>query len=191
MVSVSLLCGVWNGGGVCCCQSCPVVQPCPAHPSTVLIGTAVVSCYCSLPVRGVWVVCVCLWGCVWWVSLCLSSPGIGMGWGYRGWWGGVVDGGWHGDGRAAVLLTSPSACWCPPFRLCGGRVEWRVGVVCVTPRPRVGSSPSCCPASLMLSRFPCVVPVPLLLRGVVFVACGEVRWGVLLARWCVSWWRVL
>ena len=39
---------------------CPVVQPCLAYPSAVLVSTAVVSCTVRCWVCGVWVgVCLC------------------------------------------------------------------------------------------------------------------------------------
>nr|DAR67714.1 MAG TPA: hypothetical protein [Caudoviricetes sp.] len=48
-------------------------------------------------------------GCVWCscggVSSARSPPRRGGGWGRCGWWDGIADSGWHGDGRAAVLLT--------------------------------------------------------------------------------------
>lgn len=68
--------------------------------------------HCPLP--GVW----CVGGervsvvFVWWGILCPLPPRRG------GWWGGIVDGGWHGDRRAAVLLASPSNVGVP--RLCVG-----------------------------------------------------------------------
>lgn len=60
----------------------------------------VVHCYLS----GVWCVgggCVSV-VFVWWGILCPLPPRRGGGWGHRGWWGGIADGGWHGEGRAAV-----------------------------------------------------------------------------------------
>lgn len=76
---------------------------------------------------------------VWWGIHCVLPPHSGGGWGHRGWWGGIVDGGWHGEGRAAVLLTPrlmsavPSVCWRPLCRLPCGLVEWRGCGVCVVP----------------------------------------------------------
>ena len=70
--------------------------------------------HCSLP--GVWRAggeCVSVLF-VWWGILCPFPPYVGGG-------GAVVDGGWHGEGRAAVLLiprrmlVSPVCAWCPPF----------------------------------------------------------------------------
>lgn len=52
--------------------------------------------YCSLPGAVVWV----------WVRVCVvrvvgyplcAPPRRGGGWGRRGWWGGIADGGWHGE----------------------------------------------------------------------------------------------
>ena len=53
--------------------------------------------HCSLP--GVW----CVGGgrvsvlFVWWGILCPLPPHSGGGWGRRGWWDGIADGGWHGE----------------------------------------------------------------------------------------------
>ena len=121
--------------------SCPVQWrgQCPAHPTAVLIGTAVLSCYCSW--LGVWCVggeCLCVLF-VWWGILCALPPRRGGGWGHRGWWGVVVGGGWHDDGRAAVLLiprrmlASPVCVLASPVRLLGGRIEWREWRLCVAP----------------------------------------------------------
>lgn len=94
--------------------------------------------HCSLP--GVW--CV---GSeylpvvfVWWGILCLLPPRRGGGWGHCGWWGGMTDGGWHDDRRAAVSLASPSLCWCPPSCSLGGLVEGRWCVVSWCPCLGVG-----------------------------------------------------
>ena len=72
-----------------------------------------------------------------------------------------MDGGWHGEGRAAVLLTprrmsaSPVCALVSPFSWRGGPIEWR-GVVCaVVPCLRIGSGTSHC------SRFPLALfPLP-------------------------------
>ena len=90
-------------------------------------------------VCGVWVVSVCLCCSCGGVSSVRSPLVVVDG-------GAIVDGGWHDEGRAAVLLTpvlcvvSPSVCWRPPCRLPCGPIEWR-GVVCVVmPRVRIESS---------------------------------------------------
>lgn len=116
---VSILLGVWNGGGVCCCcpAQCSVCGSCPTHPIAVLASTAVMLCTASCRVRGVWVVSVCVCCSCCGVSSVCSPLVVVVG-------GAIVDGGWHSGGRAAVLLTprrmsvSPSVCRCP--RLCVG-----------------------------------------------------------------------
>lgn len=133
--------------------SCPVrwCGSCPTHPIAVLASTAVMSCSVSCRVCGVWVVSICVCCSCGGVSSVCYPPHVGGGWGYCGWWGGIACDGWHGEGRAAVLLASPlnvGAPVCvlapPPSRLLGGRVEWR-GVVCaVMPRLRIGSGTLCC-----------------------------------------------
>lgn len=59
---VSILLGVWNGGGVLL-LSCPVqwCGSCPTHPIAVLASIAVMLCTVLCQVCGVWVVSVCLW----------------------------------------------------------------------------------------------------------------------------------
>lgn len=98
MVSVSPRCVVC-GMAVACAAGLPSAcspGPCPAHPSAVLISTAVVSCYCSLP--GVWCVGVCLSVVfVWWGILCLPPPLVMVG-------GGIVDGGVALCGRGGVVM---------------------------------------------------------------------------------------
>lgn len=108
---VSILLGVWNGGGVYCC--CPA--RCSGAARALLIPLQcwrVLQCVsCTVPLPGVWCVggeCVSV-VFVWWGILCLLPPRRGGGWGHHGWWGGMVDGGWHDEGRAAVLLT-PRLC---------------------------------------------------------------------------------
>lgn len=103
------LCGVWNGGGVCCAVlvcSVRVAQP-ASRPSQC--STRRYCCRVMLLFVAGRVVCVgvCLSVLVaWWGILRRPSPIRGGGWHC------VV--GWHGDGRAAVSLGSPSAYWCPP-----------------------------------------------------------------------------
>ena len=96
---VSILLGVWNGGGVYLLLSRPVqwCGSCPTHPTAVLASTAVMSC--TLPCQVLWCVggeCVSV-VFVWWGILCPLPPRRGGGWCRRGWWGAVVDGGWHGE----------------------------------------------------------------------------------------------
>lgn len=105
---VSILLGVWNGGGVCAAAVLPgaVVRlvPYSSHCSAGEYCCHVTQC--SLP--GVW----CVGGghvsalFVWWGILCLLPPRRGGGWGHRGWWGVVVVvGGMVGEGRLC--------CWTP------------------------------------------------------------------------------
>ena len=169
---VSILLGVWNGGGVCCC--CPAQCGGVArltHPIAVLASTAVMPCIVSCQVCG-----VVSGGCVsvlfvWWGILCLLPPHSGGGWGHRGWWGVCCGGGWHGEGRAAVLLTprrmlvSLVLCVVSPFRLRGGRVEWREWRVVCCPRVWIGFSPfilfspllHCLASPIFLPPFPSFV----------------------------------
>ena len=168
---VSILLGVWNGGGVCCC--------CPAQCSGVVCALLIplqcwrvlLSCRALLLARccGVWVVSVCVLF-VWWGILCVLPPLHVVG-------GAVVDGGVHGEGRAAVLLTPPfcarcppSVCWCPPCHLPCGPVEWREWWVV------------CCPV-FGLGLAPCIVPLPFTL-SVPFVSFPFLFCLVLL---CLLW----
>lgn len=59
---VSILLGVWNGGGVCYCRPASVrwCGSCPTHPTAVLVSTAITSCTVPRQVCGVWAVSVCL-----------------------------------------------------------------------------------------------------------------------------------
>lgn len=104
---VSILLGVWNGGGrVCCCcpaQCSGVARPLliPLQCWRVLLSCRALSLagYC-----GVWVVGVCLCCLCGGVSSVCSPLAVVEG-------GAVVDGGWHGDeGRLC--------CW-PPRLVCG------------------------------------------------------------------------
>lgn len=89
---VSILLGVWNGGGVCCC--CPA--QCSGVARALLIPLqcwrVLLSCralffaWC----RGVWVVGVCLCCSCGGVSSVRSPLVVDGGWGHRGWWGRVV-----------------------------------------------------------------------------------------------------
>lgn len=85
---VSILLGVWNGGGVCCCcpARCGGVARAPAHPTAVLASTAVVSCTVRCRVCGAWVVSVCLWCSCGGVSSVHPPPLVVVG-------GAIVDGG--------------------------------------------------------------------------------------------------
>ena len=94
---VSILLGVWNGGGVLL-LSCPVqwCGSCPTHPIAVLASTAVMSCTVAYRV----------WCCGVWVSVCgvrvvgypLSAPPSQWWWVGPLWMvGGIADGGWHGE----------------------------------------------------------------------------------------------
>lgn len=101
--------------------SCPVQWrgSCPTHPTAVLASTAVMPRTVPRQVCGVWCVGdVCLWCSCGGVSSVRPPPRRGGGWGHRGWWGGIADGGWHGEGRAAVLLTPRRMSASP--RLCVG-----------------------------------------------------------------------
>lgn len=85
---VSILLGVWNGGGVCCCcpAQCSGCGQCPTHPTAVLASTAVMSCTVPCQVCGVWVVDVCLCCSCGGVSSVRSPLTVVVG-------GGIVDGG--------------------------------------------------------------------------------------------------
>jgi len=65
----------------------------PVQYSSVLL-----SCRALFLTRccGVWVVSACLWCSCGGVSS-VRPPRRGGGWGHRGWWGGIVDGGWHDE----------------------------------------------------------------------------------------------
>lgn len=131
--------------------------------------------YCYLP--GVWCVggeCVSVLF-VWWGILCPLPPRSGGGWGRRGWWGGIADGGWHGEERAAVLLTPRLVCWRPPsvcmvVPLNGGSGGLRVVPVfglgpplLIVLVPLVLSCPSCIASPLLSPSPPFVFAVTVLL----------------------------
>ena len=90
MVSILLDVLLWNGGGVLLTCTASVCDPHLAHPSAVLISTAVVSCTAHCQVCGVWMVSVCLWCCV--VGYPLSAPPSHWWWVGPSW---MV--GWHGE----------------------------------------------------------------------------------------------
>ena len=92
-VLLVLGCSVWKGGGVRW-LGLGVWQWCSNH---VVVLSIVLPC--GVPCRVWW--CECVWGWFSGVPLCLPYPGIGVGWGYRGWWGGMVS-----EGR--VCKASPS-----------------------------------------------------------------------------------
>lgn len=161
--------------------SCPV-QWCgsyPTHPTALPVSTAVMSC--AVPLPGVWCVggeCVSVLF-VWWGILCSPSPS-------QWWWVGPLwmvgcrcGGGWHGEGRAVVLLTprrmaaSPSRVWCPPpvrvVVLLNGGVWW---VVCC-PVFGLGSPLRIVPVPLCHLHFPSVCVLPCLLW---VGKCGGVWW---------------
>ena len=150
MVSVFLVCGVWNGGGVCCCWSVSVRGVARVSPIPVQYSRALLSCHVLLLVG-----CVV---CGWCVSVCgvrvvgcpLSAPPSSWWWVGALWMVGWHDEvGWHGDGRAgAGMMTSPSDVDTLLFRLCGGRVEWREWWCVRCPRVRVESGILYCPAPL-------------------------------------------
>ena len=114
---------------------------------------------------------------MWWGILCPPSPIRGGGWGRRGWWGGIVVVGWHGDGRAGAATLTSRPCAVSPFRPLSGPVEWRRVVRAVMARLRIRSSPSHCPRFLLV----------LWGRGSVEGGvCYEWRWCVLPRVWdCV------
>lgn len=142
--------------------------------------------YCSLP--GVWCVggeCSCVLF-VWWGILSLPSPlrwwRVGPSW-TVGWHDEV---GWHGEGRAVVLLDSPSNVGVP--RLCVDVPPVVYSVALLN-----GGSGMCCDAPssdwvrhlvlsapLLIVCSPRIVLVPLRFCVAVFVVGGEVRW------WTVS-----
>ena len=82
-VLLVLGCSVWKGGGVRW-LGLGVRQWCSSH---VVVLSIVLPC--GAPCRVWW--CECVWGLFSGVPLCPPSPGIGAGWGYRGWWGGMVS----------------------------------------------------------------------------------------------------
>lgn len=79
------------------------VVPCSSHCSAGEYCCHVV--HCCLPDAAVRVrVCVCAVRVVGY-PLCAPPPHSGGGWGHHGRAGGLADGGWHDEGRVAVLLT--------------------------------------------------------------------------------------
>lgn len=98
---VSILLGVWNGGGKWCC--CPA--QCSGVTRALLIPLqcwrVLLSCRALFLARCVDGECVCVSVLfVWWGILCPLPPRRGGGWGHRGWWGAVVVvGGMVSEGR--------------------------------------------------------------------------------------------
>lgn len=161
---VSILLGVWNGGGVCCC--CPAQCGGVAHALLIPLqySSVLLSCRVLLPA-----------GCVVWVRVrvCavrvvgypLSAPPSSWWWVGPSLKGGVcvVVGGMMMEGRGAVLLASPSNVGVP--RLCVGvpLVVYLVallnggsGVCCDAPSsdwvlPLALSCPSCIASPLLTS----------------------------------------
>lgn len=91
---VSILLGVWNGGGVYCC----CLAQCSGMARALLIPLQYSSVLLSCRALFLAGCVVCGWCVVfvWWGILCVLPPRRGGGWGRRGWWGGIADGGWHG-----------------------------------------------------------------------------------------------
>ena len=183
MVSVSCLCGVWNGGGVCCYRSARCVQPNPhpACPSAVLISTAVVSCTVHCWVCGAVRVTICP------RSSCsgvpFARPPLALAWGgrRREWWGGMVrrggmalKGGCCSVDPPVCSLVSPRSVSASPLLFACGPVEWRGGC---------GGAP-CCPV------LPCVVLLFLHHPNLRRVCCHSiVGLGVCLCDRDVSLWN--
>lgn len=91
-------CVEWRWGVLLLSRPAQWRGSCPTHPTAVLASTAVMSCTVPCQVCGVWVVSVCLCcSCGGVSSVCYPLVVV------EG--GAVVDGGWHSEGRAAVLLT--------------------------------------------------------------------------------------
>ena len=170
---VSILLGVWNGGGACCycsarSSACGLCLLLLVHTVRVLL-----SC-CALFLARCMV-------CGWWTCVCvvrvvgypLSAPPSSWWRVGPSWMVGCCCGGgaawWRRGGRCCT--DSPVRYRCPPPRSHGGPVEWREVAGCVLSRAGIGSSPSHCSRPFMLSS--------LLFRlcVAVFVVGGEVRWG--------------
>ena len=167
---VSILLGVWNGGGAYCCRP----ARCSGAGRVLLIPLqcwrVLLSCrapfHCQ--VCGVWCGAVRCALFVWWGILCPLPPRRGGGWGHRGWWGGIADGGWHREGRAAVLLV--------PRRMSASPVCVLVSPLVVYPVALLnGGSGACCDAlssdwvrrlALFYSLSYCPVPLSLFVFAV-------------------------
>ena len=174
---VSILLGVWNGGGGAAgVLPSAVVRlvPYSSHRGAGEYCRHVVHCFlpgvrCGVGVRPSVVF-------VWWGILCPLPPHVGGGWGRRGWWGAVVVvGGMASEGR---LCCWPSrlARWCPPPVCVVVSLKGGSGVCCAAPcSDWVWHLELSVPLHIVCS--PRIVPVPLLSCVAVFVVGGEVRWG--------------
>ena len=131
---VSILFGVWNGGGVCCC--CPA--QCSGVARALLIPLqcwrVLLSCR-VLFLPGAWCVgggCVSV-VFVWQGILCVLPPRRGGGWGHRGQWvawrmvGGIVS-----EGRRC-RVDLPVCVWCPPSVCVVVPLNGGGGGLCVVP----------------------------------------------------------
>lgn len=155
MVSILVVCAAveWRW---CVLLSCPprCVQPdlhsASVHGTVYCCHVILLSCCHGLVVQGVCVCGVCVVG----YSLSAPLPRRGGGRGHRWMVGGMADGGWHSNGRAAVSLASPSVSLVSPSRLLGGLVEWREWCVLWCPRVRIGC------ACLVLCCPPLVLSIP-------------------------------
>jgi len=160
---VSILLGVWNGGGECCCcpAQCSGMARAPLVPLQYWRVLQCVSCTVLCQVGGVWVVSVCLWCSCGGVSSVRSPP-------RRGWWVGLswMVGGMVSEGR--------SRCW-PPRLVCGVPPSICVvvllnggsGGLCVVPVFGLGP-----PLHVVLSLF--VLSFSLFFFVCCYVCCG---WG--------------
>lgn len=128
---VSILLGVWNGGGVCCC--------CPARCSGVACALLIplqclrvlLSCH-ALSLASVWCVgggCVSV-VFVWWGILCPLTPSswwrVGASW---------MVGGMVSEGRQCYRL--PVECWRLPSVCAVVPLKGGSGGLCVVPLSRV------------------------------------------------------
>ena len=186
MVSVLVVCAVewrWCALLSCSVQCCGLrpAPPCPVHGCEYCCHVMLLCC--CLVLWCVWCVCLSV-VFVWWGILCPPSPS--QWWGVGPSWvgGAIVGGGWHGNGRAAVslaspsvlvspsrcVLVSPSVCLVVPLN--GGRCVW-------CPRVRIGCAflVLCCPS--LTSSCSLALSIP---SSSSCVAVRVVGWGV---RWCV------
>lgn len=163
--------------------SCPVRGVARALLIPMQCWRVLLSCR-ALPLAGCvvcgWRVCVCA---VRVVGYPLRAPPS------RWWWVGPLwmvgcrcGGGWHGEGRAAVLLDSPSNVGVPRLRVGVPLVVYSVALLNDGRGMRCDALSSDWVWHLALSvplhvvRSPRIVPVPFLSCVAVFVVGGEVRW---------------